>query len=115
MQTLVVFSGYSFSLVLSVVWGEKSSSSSGCEKQAQLLLSETVMNIKTVTTLETSEEDVDKTTLETSVGGVDKTTLETSEEDVIKTTLETSEEDVDKTRLKASEEDVDKTTLETSE
>ncbi len=30
------------------------------------------------TTLETSEEDVDKTTLETSVEIIDKTTLETS-------------------------------------
>ncbi len=43
------------------------------------------------TTLETSEENVDKTTLETSEEDVDKTTLETSEEDVYKTTLETSE------------------------
>ncbi len=32
-----------------------------------------------------------------------RTTLETSEEDVEKTTLETSEEDVDKTTLKTSE------------
>ncbi len=33
------------------------------------------------TTLETSEEDVDKTTLETSEENVDKATLETSEDD----------------------------------
>ncbi len=44
------------------------------------------------TTLDTSEDCVDKTTLETSEDYVDKTTLETSEEDlhVDKTTLETS-------------------------
>ncbi len=36
-------------------------------------------------------------------GGCIKTTLETSEEDVDKTTLETSEEDVDKTTLETSE------------
>jgi hypothetical protein len=54
-----------------------------------------------------------KTTLETSEEDVDKTTLETSEEDVHFSTLKTSEEDVEKTTLETSEEDVDKTTLET--
>ncbi len=37
----------------------------------------------TETTLETSEEDVDKTTLETSEEDFDKTTLETNEVDLV--------------------------------
>ncbi len=43
-----------------------------------------------------------------------ETTLETSEDDVDKSTLETSEEDVDKSTLETSK-DVDKSTLEMSE
>ncbi len=45
---------------------------------------------------------------------IKETTLETSEEDVDKTTLETSEEDIGKTALETSEGDVGKTALETS-